>query len=104
MFVQVNSFEEFSAICASAEAKLCNMHQKDNVLLCTQLRDYNRQKKTQATLNLVWIPYIVSETVMAETAIYTAKGTAKTFAMGAINDVKLSIDEAVQTFDSLACL
>ena len=32
---------------------------------------------------------------MAETAIYTAKGTAKTFAMGAINDVKISLDEAV---------
>ena len=26
IFVQVNSFEEFNAICASAEAKLCNMH------------------------------------------------------------------------------
>jgi len=44
---------------------------------------------------MLWIPYIVSETVLAETAKFTAKGTAKTFAFAAINDSKVSTEEAV---------
>ena len=66
MLVQVQSFEELNAVCASAEEKLNDMHQKDSVLLCTQLKSFDRKKKTEATLNIVWVPYIVSETVNAE--------------------------------------
>ena len=78
------------------------MHQKDSVLLCTQLKAFDRKKKTEATLNMVWIPYIVSETVNAEVQKFISKGNAKTFAIAAINDNKISIEEAVQTFESLA--
>ena len=66
VLVQVQSFEELNAVCASAEEKLNDMHQKDSVLLCTQLKSFDRKKKTEATLNIVWVPYIVSETVNAE--------------------------------------
>ena len=95
VFVRVSSYQEFITVCASAEEKLCDMHQKDIVLLCTQLKTYDRKKKTEATLNIVWVPYIVSETVMAEVQKFNLKGTAKTFAIAAINDVKVSIQEAV---------
>ena len=74
------------------------------MLLCTQLKTYDRKKKTEATLNIVWVPYIVSETVMAEVQKFNLKGTAKMFAIAAINDVKISIEEAVQTFESLGNL
>ena len=41
---------------------------------------------------------------MAETKKFIQKGTAKTFSLAAINDNKVSIEEAVQTFESLANL
>lgn len=41
---------------------------------------------------------------MAETVRFTARGHAKTFVMAAINDNKVSTEEAVQTFESLAAL
>ena len=73
VFVQVSSYQEFISVCASAEEKLCDMHQKDIVLLCTQLRTFDRQKKLEAPLNIVWVPYVVSETVMSEVLKFTAK-------------------------------
>ena len=75
------------------------MHQKDIVVLCTQIRSFNRQKKTESNLNILWVPYVVSETVLAETRKLTCKG--KTFALAALNDNKVSVEEAVQTFESM---
>ena len=46
-------------------------------------------------MNIVWVPYIVSETVMSEVQKFNTKGSAKTFAIAAINDNKVSIEEAV---------
>ena len=51
---------------------------------------------------MLWVPYIVSETVIAETNNFTCAG--KTFAMAAINDQKVSVEEAVQVFESLQSL
>lgn len=68
------------------------------------MRVFDRKLKSQATMNMVWTPYVVSETVMAETAKFTSKSSAKTFAVAAINDHKISTEEAVQTFESLASL
>ena len=50
-------------------------------------------------MNIVWVPYIISETVMAETQKFTSRG--KTFTIASINDMKVSVEEAVQTFESL---
>ena len=60
------------------------MQDKDSVLLCTQLRSFDRSKRVEARLNILWVPYIVSETVIDETKNYTQTG--KTFALAAIND------------------
>ena len=46
-------------------------------------------------MNIVWIPYIVAETVMSETKTFLSRGAAKTFAMVAMNDNKVSVEEAV---------
>ena len=50
-------------------------------------------------MNIVWVPYIISETVMAETEKFTNRG--KTFAIASINDLKVSVEESVHTFESL---
>lgn len=102
VFVKIRNYEEFNHICSAAEEMLLRMHQKDSVVLCTQIRSFNRQKKTESTLNVLWVPYIISETVMAETSKFTSKG--KTFVLAAINDNKVSVEEAVQTLESMQCL
>ena len=102
VFVKINTYEEFNHICSAAEEMLLRMDQKDSVVLCTQIRSFNRQKKTESTLNVLWVPYIASETVMAETSKFTSKG--KTFVLASINDNKVSVEEAVQTFESMQCL
>ena len=65
VFVKINTYEEFNHICSAAEEMLLRVDQKDSVVLCTQIRSFNRQKKTESTLNVLWVPYIASETVMA---------------------------------------
>ena len=42
VFVQVRTYQEFITVCASAEEKICDMHQKDIVLLSTTLRSFDR--------------------------------------------------------------
>ena len=74
------------------------------MLLCTQVKTFDRQKKLEATLNIVWVPYVVSETVLSEVLKFNMKSSAKIFAIAAINDFKVSIEEAVQTFKSLGNL
>ena len=71
------------------------MQQRDSVVLCTQLRSFDREKKQEAVLNIAWVPYIISETVMSELNKFVDRGAAKTFAMVAINDNKVSVEEAV---------
>ena len=55
-------------------------------------------------MNIVWIPYIVAETVMSETKTFLSRGAAKTFAMVAMNDNKASVEEAVQSFECLEAI
>ena len=95
----MGSYEEFNEVCTVAEHNLLTMNDKDSVVLITQLRSFDRQKKTETHLNILWVPYIVSETVLAETNRFTASG--KTFSIAAINDQKVSVEEAVQIFESL---
>ena len=80
------------------------MHQRDIVLLCSELRMFDRVMKTEVTMNIVWVPYSISEAVLAETDRFTSHRNAKTFAIASINDCKISTEEAVQIFESLACL
>ena len=95
----MSSYEEFNSICTVAEQNLLKMPEKDNVLLCSQLKLFDRVKRVEARMNIVWVPYIISETVMAETQKFTSRG--KTFTIASINDMKVSVEEAVQTFESL---
>ncbi len=55
-------------------------------------------------MNIAWVPYVISETVNSEVSRFLDRGAAKTFAVVAINDNKVSIEEAVQSFESLATL
>ena len=61
---------------------------------------YDRKNKTVSRLTLVWVPFIVQETVFSLVQPQLERN-AMNFAIAALNDLKISVDEAVQTLETL---
>ena len=78
------------------------MEEKDQLTLCSKLWVIDREKKTEARLNILWVPYIATEKVLHETQQFSKVG--KTFSLAAINDQKVKIEEVHTVLKSLRCL